>query len=170
VRQTSFKVAVLIPCLNEERTVFKVVRSFQEKLPSAEIYVGDNGSIDDTRDEAIRAGARVISESRKGKGAMIRRMFAEIEADCYLMVDGDGTYAVDDSPRLIDQIMSGESDMVIAVRLEDEKDRGSAYRSGHKFGSSSPSERATVCKHFREIILLKNSEGATREYARAKFR
>ncbi len=99
-------VAVLIPCYNEEQTIGDVVQRFRETLPSASIYVYDNNSSDLTALKARAAGAIVVREPRQGKGNVVRRMFADIDADVYLMADGDGTYAPEDAPQLINTLLT----------------------------------------------------------------
>ncbi len=111
------KLAVLIPCYNEARTIGKVVSDFRRELPEADIYVYDNNSSDDTRIAALRAGAIVRSERKQGKGNVVRSMFRSIDADVYIMVDGDDTYPADAVHQLIDPITTGEADMVIGDRL-----------------------------------------------------
>lgn len=111
------KIAVLIPCYNEEKTIAGVVSDFRSRLPNADIYVYDNNSTDKTADEARRAGAIVRFEKKQGKGNVIRSMFREIDADFYLMVDGDGTYPADMVHELISPVMEDEADMVIGSRL-----------------------------------------------------
>lgn len=111
------KVAVLIPCYNESVTVQKVVRDFRAALPGADIYVYDNNSTDDTAALAAAAGAIVRSEPRQGKGNVIRSMFNEIEADCYVMVDGDDTYAAENAPAMVQLVLEGRYDMVVGDRL-----------------------------------------------------
>jgi len=111
------KIAILIPCYNEEKTIGNVVRSFKASLPSAEIYVFDNDSTDRTVQEAIAAGAIVRHETRRGKGYVIRSMFKEVEAEVYVMVDGDGTYPADQVYNLIRPVLAGRADMVIGSRL-----------------------------------------------------
>ena len=111
------KIAVLIPCYNEEQTIAGVVSDFRSRLTNADIYVYDNNSADKTADEARRAGAIVRFEKKQGKGNVIRAMFREIDADIYLMVDGDGTYPADMVQELIKPVMADEADMVIGSRL-----------------------------------------------------
>ena len=111
------KVAVLIPCYNEEKPIAKVVRDFKAELPEAEIYVFDNYSTDQTVKEARQAGAIIRYERRRGKGYVIRSMFRQLEADVYVMVDGDGTYPPDRVHELIRPILTGEADMVVGSRL-----------------------------------------------------
>ena len=111
------RIAVLIPCYNESQTIEKVVRDYKNALPEADIYVYDNNSTDGTGDIAKRAGAIVRREYRQGKGNVIRSMFRDIDADCYLMTDGDDTYPAENAREMADLIMSGRADMVIGDRL-----------------------------------------------------
>ena len=111
------KVAVLVPCYNEEKTIGKVVRDFREVLPEADIYVYDNNSTDRTVEEATAAGAIVRHEYMQGKGNVIRRMFREVEADCYLMADGDDTYPAQHAPEMVSLVLEKQVDMVIGDRL-----------------------------------------------------
>lgn len=111
------KVAVLIPCYNEEKTVQKVVEDYRRVLPQADIYVYDNNSTDRTAELAAQAGAIVRREYRQGKGNVIRSMFRQIDADCYLMIDGDDTYPAEPAPEMVRMILDGEADMVNGDRL-----------------------------------------------------
>ena len=112
------KVAVLIPCYNEAQTIEKVVRDFLAVLPeNSRVYVYDNNSTDGTAEIAARAGATVRHEYRQGKGNVIRRMFREIDAECYLMVDGDDTYPADGAPKMIEAVLKRQCDMVVGDRL-----------------------------------------------------
>ncbi len=111
------KTAVLIPCYNEEQTIGKVVADFKEQLPDADIYVFDNNSTDATAKIAAEKGAIVVPESKQGKGFVVRSMFRKIEADCYVMVDGDDTYPAEAVKDLIAPVISGKADMVIGDRL-----------------------------------------------------
>ena len=111
------KIALLIPCFNEEKTIASVVRDFRSRLPDADIFVYDNNSTDNTVREATAAGAIVRSETRQGKGNVIRSMFRQIDADIYVMVDGDGTYPADRAHDIIQPILSGDADMVCGSRL-----------------------------------------------------
>ena len=112
-----YRVAVLLPCYNEEKTIGKVVRDFREVLPSADIYVYDNNSTDRTVEEATAAGAIMRHEYTQGKGNVIRRMFREVEADCYLMADGDDTYPAHHAPDMVKEVLEKQADMVIGDRL-----------------------------------------------------
>jgi glycosyltransferase involved in cell wall biosynthesis len=111
------KIAVLIPCYNESKTIAKVVDDFKKQLPDADIYVYDNNSTDNTANVARQAGAIVRYEHRQGKGNVVRRMLADIEADCYLLVDGDDTYPSDNAKEMCDIVLNEHYDMVIGDRL-----------------------------------------------------
>ena len=111
------KIAILIPCYNESKTIAKVVGDFKKQLPEADIYVYDNNSTDNTADIARQAGAIVRYEQRQGKGNVVRRMLADIEADCYLLVDGDDTYPSDNAKEMCNIVLNEHYDMVIGDRL-----------------------------------------------------
>jgi len=129
---TQFKTAVLVPCFNEALTIEKVVRDFKTHLANADVYVGDNNCRDATAEIAKKAGACVISEIRQGKGHMMRRLFSEIEADVYLVVDGDDTYDAKSAPLIVNYLIENSLDMVTAKRIPvSEK----SFRSGHAFGN-----------------------------------
>jgi glycosyltransferase involved in cell wall biosynthesis len=125
-------VAVLVPCYNEEITIGKVVADFRAALPDATIYVYDNNSRDNTIDVAQRAGAVVRKELRQGKGNVVRRMFADIEADVYVLVDGDDTYDASASEMLVKRLVEERLDFINAMRVSTAKD---AFRAGHRFGN-----------------------------------
>ncbi len=127
------EIAVLLPCYNEEAAIAGVVASFKEALPKASIYVYDNNSTDNTAQVAAKAGAIVRHEHHKGKGNVVRRMFADIEADIYLMADGDGTYDASAAPQLIQQLQDDNADMIVGTRAHDTGDN--LYRPGHRFGN-----------------------------------
>ncbi|HIE73210.1 MAG TPA: glycosyltransferase [Flavobacteriales bacterium] len=127
------KIAVLIPCYNEELTISRVVNDFQESLPEATIYVYDNASTDNTSKVATKAGALVFQEPNKGKGNVVRRMFADIEANIYVIVDGDDTYEASKCPEMIEQVVNNNLDMVVATRKT--TNSGGEYRWGHVFGN-----------------------------------
>jgi glycosyltransferase involved in cell wall biosynthesis len=126
------EVAVLIPCLNEAVGIAQVVADFRAALPDATVYVYDNGSVDDTAAVAAKAGAVVRSEGLRGKGNVVRRMFADVDADVFVMADGDGTYHAASAPAMIDKLCSGQLDMVCGKRVANATE---AYRSGHRFGN-----------------------------------
>jgi glycosyltransferase involved in cell wall biosynthesis len=126
------RVAVLVPCFNEEAAVATVVADFQKALPSAAIYVYDNNSTDRTVAVARDAGAMVRSERRQGKGHVVRRMFADIDADIYVLVDGDATYDAASVSKMIDMLMSEHLDMVVGLRVDQAQ---AAWRPGHRTGN-----------------------------------
>jgi glycosyltransferase involved in cell wall biosynthesis len=126
------RVAILIPCYNEAATIEAVVNDFRQALPHATVYVYENASTDDTADRAIQAGAVVRSESLRGKGNVVRRMFADVEADVYVMADGDDTYDAASAVKLISQLRDQHLDMVVGCRVSSAKE---AYRPGHKLGN-----------------------------------
>lgn len=117
MEQTNDRIAVLIPCYNEEYAIAGVVADFKAVLPDATVYVYDNNSTDRTAELAAQAGAVVRREPRQGKGNVVRRMFREVQADCYLMVDGDGTYDPSDAPRMAQLVLDEKTDMVVGDRL-----------------------------------------------------
>ncbi|MDH4030467.1 MAG: glycosyltransferase family 2 protein [Chromatiales bacterium] len=126
------EIAILIPCYNEEAAIAAVVADFKAALPGAKVYVYDNNSADRTRSVAADAGAIVRSETRQGKGYVVRRMFADVDADVYLLVDGDATYDAACAPALIRQLLDGPLDMVNGARVSREDVK---HRPGHQFGN-----------------------------------
>lgn len=126
------RIAVLVPCYNEALTVGMVVSDFQRLLPSATIYVYDNNSTDGTREAAAASGAVVRIELLQGKGHVVRRMFRDIEADFYLLIDGDDTYDATIAAQMLHIALHGPNDLVNYVRKEAEL---GAYRLGHRFGN-----------------------------------
>lgn len=129
------KIAVLIPCYNEVVTIHKVVSDFKRELPEADIYVYDNNSSDDTSKLAKDAGAIVRFEPRQGKGNVVRQMFRDIDADCYLMVDGDDTYPAESARELCEPILNGEADMTVGDRLSNGTYAEENKRAFHGFGN-----------------------------------
>jgi glycosyltransferase involved in cell wall biosynthesis len=128
------RIAVLVPCYNEEVAIPRVVTAFREALPGATIYVYDNNSTDRTREVAAAAGAVVRRETLQGKGNVVRRMFADVEAEAYVLVDGDDTYDATAAPEMVRLLLAERLDMVTAVRVTD-TEAGLAYRPGHRFGN-----------------------------------
>jgi glycosyltransferase involved in cell wall biosynthesis len=126
------RIAVLVPCFNEEAAVATVIADFRKALPAAEIFVYDNNSSDRTVAVARDAGAEVRSERRQGKGHVVRRMFADVDADIYVLVDGDATYDAASAPRMIDALLSGRLDMVVGLRVDQAV---AAWRPGHRTGN-----------------------------------
>src|ERR1700726_5008152 len=129
---SSQRIAVLVPCFNEEAAVATVVADFRKSRPSAEIFVYDNNSSDRTIAVAREAGAQVRSERRQGKGHVVRRMFADIDADIYVLVDGDATYDAANAPRMIEALLSDHLDMVVGLRIDQVQ---AAWRPGHRAGN-----------------------------------
>lgn len=132
MNSATLEIAVVIPCFNEEQCIARVVDDFHRVLPTATIYVFDNDSTDGTYEAAKRAGAVVRREARAGKGNVVRRMFADVDADVYVLVDGDGTYCADSAPTLIDRLLEDHLDMVNGARVERSD---AAYRPGHRLGN-----------------------------------
>lgn len=128
-----FRIAVLIPCFNEEKTIAQVVMDFRNALPDAAIYVYDNRSTDRTGQQAKAVGAIVRHEGHPGKGNVVRRMFADVEADIYVLVDGDDTYDAASASAMINKLVDESLDMVVGTRLT--KHDATAFRSGHRFGN-----------------------------------
>jgi len=126
------RIAVLLPCYNEEATIGATVEGFRKALPKAVVYVYDNNSADHTREVAARAGAVVLSERQQGKGHVVRRMFADIDADVYVMADGDLTYDPAAAPQMVSTLLEEQLDMVVGTRRHEAKD---AYRGGHVVGN-----------------------------------
>lgn len=144
------RIAVLLPCLNEAASIDAVVRAFQTSLPSATVYVYDNGSDDDTAEIARRAGAVVRVETMRGKGNVVRRMFADIDADLFVLSDGDMTYDASKAPQLLEQLLEEELDMLVATRQPTEK----AHRTGHALGNRLFNHLARLLfgGHFTDIF------------------
>jgi glycosyltransferase involved in cell wall biosynthesis len=126
-------IAVIVPCYNEGRAIHTVVAAFRAALPGAEIYVYDNNSTDDTIEVARQAGAHVFIEPMQGKGNVVRRMFADVEADVYVLTDGDATYDAASAPGMVDLLLRERLDMVVGCRVDSEV---AAYRPGHRFGNA----------------------------------
>jgi len=126
------QIALIVPCYNEEKTIVQVIKSFKAVMPQINIYVYDNNSTDQTIEKAKAAGANVYSVNYQGKGNVVRKMFADIDADVYVMVDGDDTYDAKSVPTLINALIENKLDMVTGKRVSSEAE---AYRHGHRFGN-----------------------------------
>jgi len=126
------RIAILLPCYNEEAAIGLTVAAFRESLPSATVYVYDNNSSDETAERARAAGAIVRTERMQGKGHVVRRMFADVEADIYVMADGDATYDAAAAPRMVDLMLAERLDMVVGARRSEVDE---AYRRGHRTGN-----------------------------------
>jgi glycosyltransferase involved in cell wall biosynthesis len=145
------KIAVIIPCYNEENTIATVVRDFRASLPTARIFVYDNNSSDQTIARAGAAGAVVRGEPRQGKGNVVRRMFSDIEADVYIMVDGDGTYEAAAASKLVETLISENLDMVVGRRIHQSQQ---AYRPGHVMGNKALTKTVELLfgKNFDDML------------------
>lgn len=130
--RASYRIAVLVPCFNEEASIVRVIEDFRKFLPDAVVYVYDNNSTDRTLEVARAAGAQVRLEMHRGKGNVVRRMFADVDADIYVLVDGDATYDAASAPNMIAALISSRLDMVVASRADREQ---AAYRRGHRLGN-----------------------------------
>ncbi|MEZ5820634.1 MAG: glycosyltransferase family 2 protein [Xanthobacteraceae bacterium] len=126
------RIAVLVPCYNEEAAVATVIADFRKALPNAAIYVYDNNSKDRTVEVAEKAGAEARRETHQGKGHVVRRMFADIDADVYVLVDGDATYDAPSAPKMIEKLLAEHLDMVVGLRVDQSV---AAYRPGHRTGN-----------------------------------
>lgn len=126
------RIAVLVPCFNEEKAIAQVVADFRAALPHAVIFVYDNNSTDRTIEVAQAAGARVHRVAQQGKGHVVRRMFRDVEADVYMLVDGDATYHAPSAPAMVARLWRDQLDMIVAARIEETR---AAYRRGHRFGN-----------------------------------
>lgn len=127
------RIAVLLPCYNEEAAIAQTIADFRKALPTATVYVYDNNSSDRTREVAAAAGAIVRTERMQGKGNVVRRMFADVDADIYVMADGDATYEAAAAPRMVARLIDEQLDMVVGSR---ESEVQEAYRRGHRFGNA----------------------------------
>lgn len=159
-------VAVLIPCHNEETTVATVVRGFRRSLPHAEIYVYDNASTDRTREEALAAGATWRPAPKLGKGNVLRRMFAEVDADVYVIADGDDTYDAAAAPLLVGWLREHRLDMVVGRRVEAER-ADAAYRYGHRLGNRMLTRSVHWLFGDGSADMLSGYRVVTRRYAKS---
>ena len=158
------RIAVVVPCLNEEATIGLVVRKFRTVLPTAELYVVDNDSTDATERLARDAGATVLRETRRGKGHAVRKAFREVEADIYILVDGDDTYPAEEAPRLIQPILDGDADVVVATRLGG--DTRSEFRWVNRLGNRLLLGALNLVFGVRLTDLLSGYRVMTREYVK----
>lgn len=130
-----YNVALIIPCYNEEVAIGQVINDFREVIPSLNIFVFDNRSTDSTAEKALEAGAQVVRAPISGKGNVVRRMFADVEADIYIMVDGDATYDAKSITKLLDKLINERLDMVVGSRVTEQSIACHAYRQGHQWGN-----------------------------------
>ena len=130
----SLKIAFIIPCYNEELSIVSVIKEASQAIPEADIYVFDNNSIDKTVAHSLAQGARVINVKAQGKGNVVRRMFADVEADVYILVDGDATYDLTNVKCFVNTLLDQKLDMIVGVRTDDLQD-SATYRAGHRLGN-----------------------------------
>lgn len=159
--------AVIVPCHNEEVAVAQVVGDFQRAMPEASVVVFDNNSTDRTAEVARAAGAEVIPVALRGKGNVVRRMFADVEADIYVMVDGDATYDAASVHRLVDKLLDDHLDMVVGCRETPQTEAGAAYRRGHQWGNRllTGSVASIFGGHFTD--MLSGYRAFSRRYAKS---
>ncbi len=157
------RIAVILPCYNEERTIGDTIRAFRTSLPDAEIWVCDNRSTDRTADVALSHGAHVVYEPIPGKGNAVRRLFAEVDADVYVMSDGDLTYDAAAAPKLVSTLLESRHDMVIGRRVSSEKE---AYRRGHVFGNRMFSAIASLLFKFQIKDILSGYRVFSRRFVK----
>ena len=160
------RIAAVIPCFNEALAITQVVEEFRAALPEAEIHVFDNNSTDDTAAVARAAGANVTHVALRGKGNVARRMFADVEADVYVMVDGDATYDVGEVGRLIALMVEGNLDMVVGSRVDDGADM-QTYRRGHRFGNALLTGAVASLFDGRMTDMLSGYRVFSRRYAKS---
>jgi glycosyltransferase involved in cell wall biosynthesis len=158
------RVAVLVPCYNEAGAIATVIRDFAAALPAATIYVYDNNSTDDTRERAAAAGAIVRTESHQGKGNVVRRMFADIEAEVYVLVDGDGTYDAASATTMVEMLLANSLDMVNGSRVATTE---LAYRPGHVFGNKLLSSTVAMIFGSRIRDMLSGFRAFSRRFVKS---
>lgn len=158
------RIAVLVPCYNEAGAITAVVKDFAAALPDATIYVYDNNSTDDTRERAAAAGAVVRRETLQGKGNVVRRMFADIEAEVYVLVDGDGTYDAASASTMVEMLLANSLDMVNAARVAT---TDLAYRPGHAFGNKLLTKAVTVIFGNRISDMLSGYRAFSRRFVKS---
>lgn len=162
-----YKVALVVPCYNEETTIYQVIRDFKHHMPEIKPFVFDNHSKDNTKNESLRAGATVISVNNKGKGNVVRRMFADVNADIYVMVDGDATYDASSVHKIVDCLIDDNLDMVVGCRKVTQDKKIKAYRTGHEFGNKllTGSVSTIFGGHFTD--MLSGYRAFTKRYAKS---
>lgn len=157
-------IAVLIPCYNEAATIAAVVKQAKAALPDATVYVYDNNSTDETADIAERAGAVVRPVLARGKGSVVRQMFNDIDADIYIMADGDATYDLSRAPDLIRELTEKKLQMVVGTRVHADK---AAYRSGHSFGNKALTGLVRFLFKTRTRDMLSGFRAFTQEFVKS---
>ena len=161
------KIALIVPCYNEEAAIGSVISSFKLAMPQIQIFVFDNNSSDKTSEVSLAAGAKVIPVSLRGKGNVVRRMFADIDADLYVMVDGDSTYDASAITTLVDKLLDGHLDMVVGCRKIAAEDSQQAYRSGHQWGNKMLTQSVMNIFGGTFTDMLSGYRVFTRRYAKS---
>lgn len=164
--QGSPSIAVIIPCFNEALAIGQTIAECRAALPGARLYVFDNNSTDDTAAVALAAGATVIAVKRRGKGNVVRRMFADVEADVYVMTDGDATYAMAGAQKHIDMLLEQRLDMVVGCRVDDGQDV-KTYRAGHRWGNRLLTESVSRIFNGQFTDMLSGYRVFSRRYAKS---
>ncbi|AZD04260.1 glycosyltransferase [Pseudomonas chlororaphis] len=161
------KIALITPCYNEEVAIAKVIRDFRKAMPCIEIYVFDNNSTDNTVAVALEEKAQVVSAPLRGKGNVVRRMFADVDADIFVMVDGDATYDAASVTRLVDKLIDEHLDMVVGCRETPEVLSGEAYRRGHQWGNRMLTQSVVQIFGGGFTDMLSGYRAFTRRYAKS---
>lgn len=160
-------IALVVPCYNEEVAIAKVIRDFRAVLPTIDIYIFDNNSNDNTAAVARAEKAHVISVPLRGKGNVVRRMFADVDADIFIMVDGDATYDATSAPKMIDKLMREHLDMVVGCRETHQSVANAAYRRGHQFGNRMLTQSVVKIFGGGFTDMLSGYRVFTRRYAKS---
>ncbi len=160
-------VVLIVPCYNEETAIKSVIHGFREAMPEMDVYVFDNNSTDKTIEVAINAGANVVSVPLAGKGNVVRRMFADVDADIYVMVDGDATYDAGAVRKLVDKLLDHHLDMVVGCRKTKEEIAGEAYRRGHQWGNYVLTQSVVKMFGGNFTDMLSGYRAFTRRYAKS---
>jgi len=161
------RIALIVPCFNEEAAIGQVVREFKAALPEIRIFVFDNNSTDHTEEVARDAGAEVIGVPLRGKGNVVRRMFADVDADVYVMVDGDATYDAASVHKLVDKLLDEHLDMVVGCRKTAAEIAGDAYRRGHQWGNRLLTQSVMQIFGGKFTDMLSGYRAFTRRYAKS---
>ncbi|NIF57552.1 glycosyltransferase [Enterobacter sp. Ap-916] len=160
-------VALIVPCYNEEAAIESVIHGFRDAMPEIDVYVFDNNSSDRTALVASSAGAKVVSVQLPGKGNVVRRMFADVDADIYVMVDGDATYDASAVQSLVDKLLDNRLDMVVGCRETKEEIAGEAYRRGHQWGNYLLTQSVVKIFGGNFTDMLSGYRVFTRRYAKS---
>lgn len=167
MKYRNLNVALVVPCYNEEVTIWQVINNFRMAMPELDIYVFDNMSTDKTKEVALKAGATVITVNQRGKGNVVRRMFADVYSDIYVMVDGDATYEAGAIHRLVDKLIDNNLDMVVGCREVSVDTAGKAYRSGHQWGNKALTRSVTRIFGGNFTDMLSGYRAFTARYAKS---